>query len=273
LNNTEYLALEQPEETEFYDIEVANRNMKKIDDKFKKTDEEKCVSFYSVCNTAADVAAKIVDCPGFVKKKGSTVKVEFKYSNKADNVRLNVNETGIASVIYRSNSIDADMLVAGKIYEFLYNGSSYTLVSQPVYDTVGGYFNLSVNSGITLAGISSRKIARKTYAVMGTLNINLTQSNLAEFQTAWNTYGTVENWYQLLKFKHSSTKELILDSPRYVGSFRAYDKTTDGQFYRKPLNCSLAIDTNGNLKMSGNEDYTFKAGDKLQIPFNFSFSE
>ena len=272
MNNTEYLALEQPEETEFYDIEVANRNMKKIDDKFKKTDEEKCVSFYSVCNTAADVATKIVDCPGFVLKKGSTIKVEFKYSNKADNVRLNVNETGIASVIYRNSTIDADMLVAGKIYEFLYNGSSYTLITQPVYDTAGGYFNLSVNAGITLAGISSRKIARKTYAVMGTLNINLTLGNLAEFQTAWNTYRTVENWYQLLKFKHSSTKELILDSPRYIGSFRTYDKTTEDQ-YRKPLNCSLAIDTNGNLKMSGNEDYEFRTGDKLQIPFNFSFSE
>ena len=85
MNNTEYLALEQPEETEFYDIEVANRNMKKIDDKFKKTDEEKCVSFYSVCNTAADVATKIVDCPGFVLKKGSTIKVESKKSNKAGN--------------------------------------------------------------------------------------------------------------------------------------------------------------------------------------------
>lgn len=272
--NTEYVELERPESTEFYDVDVQNRNMDKIDAKFKENELKKHTSLYAVCSTAADTATKVVEYEEFTKEKGTSIKVEFKNSNKAENPRLNVNGT-IASITYKNQVIDADMLVAGKIYEFMWNGSSWTLVSQPVYDTGGGYFSLNNNQGVgvTLAGLTSRKIAKKTYAVMGVLSVELTQSNLTEFQKAWNTYGMVENWYQLLKIKHSSTKELILDSPRYVGSFRAHDKTTDGQFYRKPLNCSLAIDTNGNLKMSGNEDYTFKAGDKLQIPFNFSFSE
>lgn len=270
--NTEYVELEKPESTEFYDVDVQNRNMDKIDAKFKENELKKHTSLYAVCSTAADTATKVVEYEEFTKEKGTSIKVEFKNSNKAENPRLNVNGA-IASIIYKNQVIDADILVAGKIYEFMWNGSSWTLVSQPAFDTIGAYFSTTnLGSGVTLSGMTSRKIAKKTYAVMGVLSVELTQSNLAKFQTAWNTYGMVEKWYQLLRFKHSSTKELILDSPRYIGSFRTYDKTTDGQ-YRKPLNCSLAIDANGNLKMSGNEDYQFRIGDKLQIPLNFSFSE
>ena len=271
--NTEYVELEKPESTEFYDVDVQNRNMDKIDAKFKENELKKHTSLYAVCSTAADTATKVVEYEEFAKEKGTSLKVEFKNSNKAENPRLNVNGT-IASITYKNQVIDADMLAAGKIYEFMWNGSSWTLVSQPVFDTAGAYFSTSnLGSGVTLSGMTSRKIARKTYAVMGTLSISLTQSNLAEFQTAWNTYGTVENWYQMLKLKHSTTKELTLESPRYVGNFRAFDNAADGQFYRKPLECSLAIDESGMLKISGNENYTFKAGDRLKVPFNFIFSE
>lgn len=55
---------------------------------------------YGTCNTAADVAAKVVDIPNFELVTGVRITVYFGYQNIAVNATLNVNSTGAKSIYY-----------------------------------------------------------------------------------------------------------------------------------------------------------------------------
>lgn len=90
---------------------------------------------YAICETAADVAAKVVDIPNFVLQKGATIKVRFKNGNTAASPTLTVNGYGPKSIYYifvnEDGTVGIDSyvknscpIIKDRIYEFVYDGSS-----------------------------------------------------------------------------------------------------------------------------------------------------
>lgn len=88
------------------------------------------VTHYGVCTTEAETAEKAVACNNFSLDTGSVITVKFTTTNTAQsNVTLNVNSTGAKSIKYR-NSVapSSSLFVAGRTYQFVYDGESYQLV-------------------------------------------------------------------------------------------------------------------------------------------------
>ena len=84
---------------------------------------------YGVCSTAAATAAKTVSIPGFVLKKGASVRVKFAYANTAGNPTLNVNSTGAKSIVYGSYGylLERYYWKSGDLLTFTYNGGAWEL--------------------------------------------------------------------------------------------------------------------------------------------------
>lgn len=88
------------------------------------------ITHYGVCNTKAETAEKAVACNNFSLDTGSVITVKFTTTNTAQSdVTLNVNSTGAKSIKYR-NSVapSSSLFVAGRTYQFVYDGESYQLV-------------------------------------------------------------------------------------------------------------------------------------------------
>ena len=83
---------------------------------------------YGTCSTAADTAAKTVDCTGFKLVTGAEITVKFTVTNKATKPTLNVNGEGARPIFYRGSSIAVGYLAAGRVYTFRYDGAHYELV-------------------------------------------------------------------------------------------------------------------------------------------------
>ena len=88
------------------------------------------VTHYGVCNTEAETAEKAVACNNFSLDTGSVITVKFTITNTAQSdVTLNVNSTGAKSIKYRNSVVPSSSLfVAGRTYQFVYDGESYQLV-------------------------------------------------------------------------------------------------------------------------------------------------
>ena len=83
---------------------------------------------YGTCSTAADTAAKTVDCTGFKLVTGAEITVKFTVTNKATKPTLNVNGKGARPIFYRGSPIATGYLAAGRVYTFRYDGAHYELV-------------------------------------------------------------------------------------------------------------------------------------------------
>jgi len=53
---------------------------------------------YLTCSTAADTAAKTVDCSGFELEAGAKITVKFTNANSANSPTMNVNGTGAKNI-------------------------------------------------------------------------------------------------------------------------------------------------------------------------------
>ena len=95
---------------------------------------------YGTCSTAADTAAKVVACTGYKLVTGSRIMVKFTVTNTNASPTLNVNSTGAKAIKW--NNLAYKNLVANRVYEFVYDGSSYILTD---VDYVAG-------TGLSLSG-------------------------------------------------------------------------------------------------------------------------
>lgn len=86
---------------------------------------------FGVCSTAAATAAKVTSISGsepFQLLPGARVVVKFTVTNSAGSPTLNVNSTGAKPIFYRGSAISAGYLAAGRVYEFVYDGTNYELI-------------------------------------------------------------------------------------------------------------------------------------------------
>lgn len=99
-------------------------------------------SVWATCATAASTATKTAyidgtsSTTGFTLINGVMVNVTFTYANTASSPKLSVNGTTAQPIYYKSNAIDAKMLLAGIVYTFVYDNTStpnrWNLVNPPV---------------------------------------------------------------------------------------------------------------------------------------------
>lgn len=80
------------------------------------------------CDTAGDVADKVVDLEGFTLFRGARLIINFKNANTVTGVTLNVNGTGTKTVRVNSSAVTVSNLVVGYYY-CIYDGTYWQLES------------------------------------------------------------------------------------------------------------------------------------------------
>lgn len=80
---------------------------------------------YGVCSTSASAPFKTVTIES-VKNyyEGLTINVKFTNTNTASSPSLNVNSLGVKNIVWNNTSLEANMLKAGNVYQFIYDCSS-----------------------------------------------------------------------------------------------------------------------------------------------------
>lgn len=145
---------------------------------------------YGTCTTAAATAAKVVTLSNYILSVGGIVTVDFQYDVPA-NATLNVNSGGAKPILYRGTNITAGVIHGNDQATFIYDGTSYILISIATR-----------KSHVGINGIS----------VLGSIDGTTVTITLAD------AYGDTKNPYA------SKTKNYVLAAPSSaagVPSFRA----------------------------------------------------
>ena len=85
-------------------------------------------SFYGTCTTAASTTAKTSSITGYRLTKGDIVTIKFTYAVPA-NSTLNITSKGAKNIRWKSSNIVSDVIKAGDIATFIYDGTYYELLS------------------------------------------------------------------------------------------------------------------------------------------------
>ena len=101
---------------------------------------------YGTCSTAEATTAKLVTLSNYSCTTGGIVAVKFTYAVPA-NSTMNINSKGAKAIYYRGTAITSNVIEAGDVATFIYNGSQYHLLT---VDSNTGYVPLS---GGTMNGV------------------------------------------------------------------------------------------------------------------------
>lgn len=112
---------------------------------------------YGLCGTNANVAAKVVQSPGFVLTAGARISVYFDVTNTATNATMNVNSTGAKSIKTGTGSeaIKSYTWPAASLVDFVYDGQ-YWVIAGPITGT----WTPIVTFGTTAATSYAVRVAR-----------------------------------------------------------------------------------------------------------------
>ncbi len=83
---------------------------------------------YGTCATAEATTAKVVTLASYALTVGGIVAVKFTYNVPASST-LNVNSKGTKAIFYRGAAITANVIKAGDIATFIYDGTQYHLLT------------------------------------------------------------------------------------------------------------------------------------------------
>jgi len=91
------------------------------------------------------IAAKVVNCPGFVRQTGSIVVVAFGARNTAANPTLNVENTGAAFIKVNASNIIPGMLgIADSVFQF--DGSAWQLLNPVFHEVMYGWSSTAAST-------------------------------------------------------------------------------------------------------------------------------
>ena len=83
---------------------------------------------FNFCNTTTETVDKTVSISNYTLNLGSVVSIKFNYAVLA-NATLNINDTGVKPIYYKGSAITDDIINAGDIATFIYDGTNYNLIS------------------------------------------------------------------------------------------------------------------------------------------------
>ena len=134
---------------------------------------------YGTCSTAEATAAKVVTLSGYNLVTNGYVSVKFSYNVPA-NSTLNINSRGAKSIRFRSANITSNVIRAGDIATFIYDGTYYVLVSvDRTNNNIEGIVavsNLVWNSNISVSGVSVSSVLLNNNLLDFTLQCNVTNT-------------------------------------------------------------------------------------------------
>jgi len=140
---------------------------------------------YGVCTTDGATVNKTVDITNFALSLGTKVTVKFSNANTATNPTLNVSSTGAKAIYNGSSAIDPAMLEAGKIYDFVYDGTNYVLISG------SGTITEDTTNELILVGVTSdatTNLKRDTNVTV--TNDSIKANNFKMGTSAYMTYNS-----------------------------------------------------------------------------------
>lgn len=105
------------------------------------------VSNYCECTTATDTIGKVVSCINFRLDVGAEVIVKFVQGNTAENITLNVNNTGDISIYYNGSPIGTDVILENSVHTFIYDGTTWNKVGCVASGSSGGGGSSTITYG------------------------------------------------------------------------------------------------------------------------------
>lgn len=132
-------------ETNIYDDQAVAKGVASV--------EKKVFATYGICNTADNVAAKVVTLSDFSLVKGAQISVNFTYANTASSPTLNVNSTGAKAIWARGAILSAAYYWSAKsVHHFTYDGSHWVMDNAESQEEVFNRLtNKKANQGIYLS--------------------------------------------------------------------------------------------------------------------------
>ena len=127
---------------------------------------------YGTCTTAAATAAKVVTLTSYSLVKGGIVAVKFTNAVPAS-ATMNINSKGAKNIYYRGAAITANIIKAGDIATFIYDGTQYHLLSidrwqQDIDEKSTVAFTQSLTSGTKVGTITINDTNTDLYAPTNT---------------------------------------------------------------------------------------------------------
>ena len=83
---------------------------------------------YGTCSTDAATTAKVATLSDYNLVVGGYISIKFTYDVPA-NATLNVNDRGAKNIFYKGSKIVADVIKAGDLVTFIYDGTQYVITS------------------------------------------------------------------------------------------------------------------------------------------------
>lgn len=92
---------------------------------------------FAECSTASNTVVKAVTINSITAlTTGTKICIKFLNTNTADNAQLKVNNLTAANILYRGYNVVAGALVANGIYELVYTGSAWELITPLIWTVV-----------------------------------------------------------------------------------------------------------------------------------------
>jgi len=124
-------------------------------------------SGYGTCDTAASTLAKVVSLADYKLVKNGIIAVKFTYAVPAS-ATLNINSKGAKAIYNRGAAITADVIEAGDIATFIYDGTHYNVLCIDKASTLRGIETFTSSDALaptdftTMPGVLSSGETRKT---------------------------------------------------------------------------------------------------------------
>ena len=147
-------------------------------------------TLYGTCSTAANTAAKVVNCPNFdTIVVGVMIAVKFSNGNTATSPTMNVNGTGAKNILIHGITSLGGLdwsISEGDISLFVYDGTAWNLISAADRDTLNQVGSANSTSKMYLVGAEYQ--TANGGSVVGKSNANVYATNGALHATSYNGY-------------------------------------------------------------------------------------
>ena len=186
------------------------------------------------CTTAASTAAKTSAITNYVLTTGSLVSIAFTYAVPAS-ATLNINSTGAKNIRYHGANITADLISAGDVATFMYDGSYYRLLTvdrsaASSYSNTGVDYIVEQNVGDETGGYTKWNSGKLEIWKRVTVNVNVTSGMSGGFY-----YGTISAISYPVEFSHypavNITAQVQYGYGWLVPSYDNYSTSNTGTLY------------------------------------------
>ena len=213
-------------------------------------------TLYGTCSTAANTAAKVVNCPNFdTIVVGVMIAVKFSNGNTATSPTMNVNNTGAKNILIHGITELGDIdwsISEGDVSLFVYDGTAWNLISAADRDTLNEVGSANSTSKMFLVGAAYQ--TANGGSVVGKSNANVYATNGALHATSYNGYTLGAACEKSLGSVASGNTGLVTGGDVYTAIAAA---TTGANMFKGSLGSSTSTAT---YTQSTLEAASYKAG-------------